>query len=486
MPTQSDTSGPANPAGRKRTWLVIVAIAIVLAGFVGYELWYHLMRQVADEEFASAEEQFKYGAIGLPQAGHVPYLIWKVMPRVCADKLPARGKDWDAFGLIVESGHDRPVGFAKRTIGYPVLEANCALCHTGTVRTADGRQMLIPGGPAHQLDLQAFQRFLYACSGDPGFSADNLLPEIEKVQPLSWPESLIYRYLIIPGMKKALAEQSAAFAWQNARPAEGPGRTDTFNPTKINVYHLPDDGTIGTTDLPQIWNQAPRRGMYLHWDGNNNVLEQRNYAAAMAIGATPKSVIPAHFATVTTYVRDLAPAKFPFDIDRAAAARGAAVFETACAECHAFGRARVGQVEPIDQIGTDRHRLDSFTDALVEKFHATSFGTLITFDGYRKTNGYSSMPLDGVWARAPYLHNGSVPTLWDLLQPVALRPVTFLAGDNEYDPQNLGFVSRGPEAERVGVLYDTRIPGNANTGHLYGTTLSEADKHNLLEYLKTQ
>src|SRR5215831_15095646 len=120
MPGQSDQSGPE--ATRKKTWRIVIAVAIVLAAFVGYELWYHLMRKVADEEFASASEQFKYGAIGLPQASQVPYLIWQVMSRVFADKLPPRGKDWDAFGLILEAGHDRPVGFAKRTIGYPVLE----------------------------------------------------------------------------------------------------------------------------------------------------------------------------------------------------------------------------------------------------------------------------------------------------------------------------------------------------------------------------
>src|SRR6478672_13549466 len=104
-------------------WRIAIVVVIALAGFVGYELWYHLARHVPDEEFTSAPEQFKYGAIGLPQAGHLPYLVWQVMPQVCADKLPQRGTGWEALGLIIEPSHDRPVGFAKRTIGYPVLEA---------------------------------------------------------------------------------------------------------------------------------------------------------------------------------------------------------------------------------------------------------------------------------------------------------------------------------------------------------------------------
>ena len=102
---------------------------------------------------------------------------------------------------------------------------------------------------------------------------------------------------------------------------------DTFNPTKFNVFHMPDDGTIGTVDLPQIWNQRPRENLYLHWDGNNNKLEERNYAAAMAVGATPQSVIPASFKEVTDFLLDLHPPAFPFPIDQAKAARGKTIYD---------------------------------------------------------------------------------------------------------------------------------------------------------------
>jgi len=94
------------------------------------------------------------------------------------------------------------------------------------------------------------------------------------------------------------------------RPQQGRGRTDTFNPTKIVVFHLPDDNSIGTTDLPQVWNQRPREHMWLHWDGNNNEIAQRNYAAAMAVGATPESVLPDNFKRVTDFLLDLKPPTF--------------------------------------------------------------------------------------------------------------------------------------------------------------------------------
>jgi hypothetical protein len=95
-------------------------------------------------------------------------------------------------------------------------------------------------------------------------------------------------------------------------------------------------------------------------------------------------------------------------------------------------------------------------------------------------------PLDGLWLRAPYLHNGSVPTLADLLAPADMRPVTFRRGIDLYDPVRVGFVSTGPAAEGRGTLYDTNLPGNSNAGHLFGVTLSDANKRALIEYLKTR
>ena len=93
---------------------------------------------------------------------------------------------------------------------------------------------------------------------------------------------------------------------------------------------------------------------------------------------------------------------------------------------------------------------------------------------------YKARPLNGIWATAPYLHNGSVPSLWALLQPVAQRPARFFVGSREFDPVRVGLVSdQGPSS------FDTTQPGNGNAGHLAGTTLPEGDKRALLEFLKT-
>ncbi len=468
---------------------VVVAVAVVLLlalGSVGYVFYTYLLKIEPDQVFKDPTEQFKYGAIGLSMANRVPYYLWQVLPDVCPDLLPGKKNGWASFGILYEPGHELPVGFAKRQIGYPSVEPNCALCHTASYRATEAAApQLILGGSAHELDLESFQWFLYRCSSDPRFTADNLLARIDKLHKLGWAESQVYRWVIIPFAKSGLAQQQVGYSWQKSRPQQGRGRTDTFNPTKITVFHLPDDGTIGTVDLPVIWNQRSREGMYLHWDGNNDKIVERNFAAAMAIGATPDSVVVPNFNRVTAFVREQPPPKYPYPVDASRLQHGWSIFESQCASCHAFGTERVGTVTPIAQVGTDPHRLASFTKGLVSTFHSIH-ETPFLFDAYRKTEGYSNLPIDGAWARAPYLHNGSVPTLWDLLQPVEKRPKQFYKGYNVYDPANLGFVHDGPQAQAVGFLLDTSVAGNSNEGHLYGTQLSDADKRDLMEFLKTQ
>jgi hypothetical protein len=99
-----------------------------------------------------------------------------------------------------------------------------------------------------------------------------------------------------------------------------------------------------------------------------------------------------------------------------------------------------------------------------------------------QTAQYRARPLNGIWATGPFLHNGSVPTLMDLLRPTVERPATFIVGNSDFDPVNIGFTE---PMDGTGFRIDTQTPGNANTGHEYGVTLSEADKLALLEYLKS-
>lgn len=95
---------------------------------------------------------------------------------------------------------------------------------------------------------------------------------------------------------------------------------------------------------------------------------------------------------------------------------------------------------------------------------------------------YRTRPLNGIWATAPFLHNGSVPTLYDLLLPEAARPAVFYVGRREFDPIKVGYMAE----EKPGTFrFDTTLKGNSNKGHNYGTKMTEEQRWQLVEYLKT-
>ena len=95
---------------------------------------------------------------------------------------------------------------------------------------------------------------------------------------------------------------------------------------------------------------------------------------------------------------------------------------------------------------------------------------------------YKARPLNGIWASAPFLHNGSVPNLWELLQKPEKRVATFNVGSWEIDPVKVGFVSTQEPATSQ---FDTTLAGNSNKGHDYGTALTDQEKWQLIEYIKT-
>lgn len=434
---------------------------------------------------------FKYGSVGTEETVGLPYAIWRVLPVLFADKLPNRpGEGYERLGFIFEKGapHGIAIGTTYFEDRVPLVGLNCATCHTGTVReTASSPKQIIAGMPAHQMDLQGYANFLTACARDPRFEAATLLEAIRKQDPeFSWFSSFLYRFIVIKRTRDGILERAEQNSWFNDRPPQGPGRVDTFNPYKrIFNFDLKADTSVGTADLPPLFNQRIRQGMWLHWDGNNDAVEERNKSAAIGAGATPDSLDLASLDRVARWALDLKPPAYPSArIDRTKVETGGKIYQTACARCHAPDGAAVGQVTPLAEIGTDPERLHSFTPALVEKMNTIGTGRPWKFSHFRKTEGYANMPLDGVWLRAPYLHNGSVPTLRALLFPEE-RPREFYRGYDVYDWQAVGFVSNGPEAEKGGVRFDTGLRGNGSGGHLYGRELTQADRQALIEFLKT-
>ena len=99
---------------------------------------------------------------------------------------------------------------------------------------------------------------------------------------------------------------------------------------------------------------------------------------------------------------------------------------------------------------------------------------------------YESRVLAGIWATAPYLHNGSVPNLWELLKPAKDRRANFMVGSRVFDPKNVGYeTDRSPFKNGSFVADPANANGNGNGGHEYGTTLTDEQRWAIIEYLKT-
>ncbi len=525
---------------RRRWWMAFLAAGAVVALLVVYlGLRFTRDRPV---DYDDDVLHFLHGSTGGERMTGIPYWLWVVLPEVFPEYLPDKtpGRGYSAFGMIYEKGDDPryalPVGMSMRNFrGLDVVYLNCAVCHTGTVRDAPGADpRVVPGMPANTFDLGAWGKFLTSIPTDQKFTPQRLLDQIRAMQDdphrkVDAPDllnRLIFRYVAVYLMRERLIMFGQRLSFIDTA-SWGPGRVDTFNAPKallnFPMEHADPKELIGNCDFPSIWNQGPREGMQLHWDGNNTSVDERNLSAAFGTGAYPPTLDTARVLRVSRWLKEEAkPPPYPYPIDRGLAAQGVPIYREYCLGCHGTREPPyrhtapekgecVGTVVPIAitgpstacvgnvAIGTDRWRLDSYT-----WFLAVNQSTLYAgyekdwgfdqpypqrFTHFRKTNGYANSPLDGIWLRAPYLHNGSVPNLRELLEPAARRSRSFYRGDDVYDPENVGFVSNVAARDgRLFFLFDTDRRGNGNFGHegsVYGTDLPGDQKRALIEYLKT-
>ncbi len=510
-------------------WGLLVLIVV----FVGYLA----VRFLEDEPvtYADDRDHFKYGSTGGDRLAGIPTGIWQILPTLCAKYLPGDG--WQSLGFIYEPGKDLPIGTSvRRSFGFDRVFLNCAACHSGTYReTPDGEPTIVLGMPANNLDLATFRDFLGQCTVDEEFNSLRILAELERAGvDYDWIDRATLGTVGIPLMRFGLLLARHRFRFLDRQPEAGPGRFDTFNPAKVlmnwPLEKLPEREWIGLNDFPSLWIQGQRedRGMQLHWDGNNDSVDERNRSAAFGSGGLPVVIDRESLARTAAWLRNddvNVPPAYPFPIDGELAAKGKPLYARYCADCHGvdgrnFEGKYVGKVEPIDRVRTDPCRLDNYTRLLAVNQNLLYGGfPEERFRRFRKTNGYANMPLDGIWLRGPYLHNGSVPSLRDLLEPSENRPKVFYRGNDVFDQKRVGFVSDVAEQNgRTFFRFETqcvddpergvfcaheknpenRYPdnqcvvskwaGNGNRGHegrRYGTHLAAADKDAIVEYLKT-
>jgi mono/diheme cytochrome c family protein len=488
-------------AWRQKKWVrygaIALAVLVIVAGAGTAVFWWKFLK-TADQVFADDEARFKYGTLGGELLAGIPYPVFMVLPRVFPDLVEKYAKagwgsdkqghgGYGAFGFAWEEGQRLPAGFSIKRMGFERVSLNCALCHTTSYRLAPGdKPRFATGGPGHTVDMTGLVRFLFAAANDRRFTSARLMPEMALHFNLDPIDVALYSWVIIPKMRVALKLAEDQLRWIDDKPAWGPGRDDAFNLPKYVLTQSPWDDTTANTDFPALWRMGDRTGHLMHAAGEATSVYGVIATSALGTGVLPKGEFVERMQWIESFIKNLDPPKFPLPIDDALATRGRAVFAGQCASCHAKEGARTGTAIPLEEIGTDPEHVRTFTQANADRMNRVT-GLLGLRDAKMQgtQGGYIAKPLVGVWLLAPYLHNGAVPTIADLLTPPAQRPARFHRGYDVLDTERVGFMASGAAAQAHGFSFDTGLRGNGNGGHLYGVDLSADDKRALIEFLKT-
>jgi mono/diheme cytochrome c family protein len=406
--------------------------------------------------------------------------------------------------------------------GLPVDIANlgCAACHAGTSYAADGsadtRRAWL-GMPNSSLDLEGYTVAVFDALRRQTRDPDRLLAATATMFPdMSARERFALRWLVLPRVDKRLGELAAA-----GRPLPFPnglpGSTNGVAALKmaLGVPFAGDGaGELGFVSIPDLGHRDWRRsllvdGAYAVPGGDpdrptrwaDRTPAHREALAAITTFFTVPSmgVHPDQSAAsidearaAIAFLADYRPQPFPGQVDRADAAAGAAIYARECAACHgSYTASATPELTRfpnwIGDVGTDTLRARMFDQRLIAAVAASPYRDQIAA---RRGAGYAAPPLTGIWASAPYLHNGSVPTIVALLDPPA-RPRRFMTGGHALDFDALGIRLGADGRYPPGVRpwsrpawIDTARPGLANSGHEHGAQLDPAQKRQLIEYLK--
>lgn len=362
------------------------------------------------------------------------------------------------------------------------------------VTTADGRARVTPSCLACHASFLRGQLVIGLgdpradFTGDPGALALAGLLITDDVDRADW-DRLYGRFaLIAPAIRTTTvganpADHIAAALFAHRDPA-----TLAWS----DEPRLPLPGPPVPVDVPAWWLLKKKAAMFHTGAGRGDQARIMMTASVLCVDdvATARA-IDAGFPDVRAYVTSLTPPPFPAPIDAPAAARGRAVFTARCARCHgSYGADGAYQTRVISvaEVGTDpavAERTGQFAAPYVAWFNASFYGERARL---APGDGYVAPPLDGVWATAPYLHNGSVPTLAALLDSRLRQPRFGIGrGDDDYDLGLVGWRSFDPDQPGVAPawIWDTARPGHGNQGHTFGDALTPPDRAALLEYLKS-
>lgn len=434
------------------------------------------------------------------------------------------------------SGAPSPVAF----VGF-----SCALCHSTRVRESNtdaGRIIYGPGSISLNLFawLDAFQASILAREAPAAGSVDPADPPPYRLTVGVINDVYEKKF----GRRLSLAERAMTELWLRqirtrltsglprfdepygegrSRDPQvtptGPTRTQPFRTLIRTVINRPGNDMPVYTKIATVFSEDLRDRA--QFDGTIADLYARSSMAALAAGATADNMrvpeIVDNIKRASDFTSSLRPPRyddlFPRQAvgrDAAKVARGHEVYAQYCASCHGDRDAsgawkagpRTGEITPLSEIRTDGERvmfrhygeLGGRLFALLPKDHPFHLPREAIWPHPGEEDnvgirGYVNQPLDGMFLRAPYLHNGSVLTLAELINLKKRRDV-FYRGGNTYDSADLGFRSPEQTTERDYFKFDASVRGNSNQGHDWPWAWDDPGRNPddlvaLLEYLKT-
>lgn len=447
--------------------------------------------------------------------------------------VPEAIANWD--GDVEPLPFRRPLGIHSGllTRSLPRLELEvtnlgCPACHAGVTYRPDGTptRTVWLGLPNTSINLDAFTIAAYQGLKLAVRTPARLMAGIRHLYPNATPRELqTIEGTILPLIEERIGELERTIDAPAPYSNGSPGLTNGVGGLKWALGMLEGDARdveVGFTSIPELGGTLLRTSLL--YDGvyavpgkprfapmdSGLVSEQhlRDLAGIVSFFTVPiMGVTPAiaersipNITDIMRFVASYRSPPFPGAIDSGLASQGRAVYQVQCASCHGSYSPGLTDVRlirfpnrhvPQGDMGTDSARWQP-DSALFPVLMATEFADHIDM---ASTYGYVATPLTGLWATAPYLHNGSIPTLWHLMHPEG-RPERFYVGGHRLDFSRVGIDG---VADSAGVyryptgyqpwsrphLYDTRRPGLRNTGHdREFAPLTEAQKAALLEYLK--
>lgn len=411
-------------------------------------------------------------------------------------------------------GDIAPIGGAK----VRVANLGCAACHAGVIYAADGTpqtQRAMLGMPNTSINLEAYTLAVFKALRAQ-IDAPDLMATAQSIFPdMDWRERMSLRLIVLPLARQrlaALAGKDRPLPFTNG----APGSTNGVAALKL-ALHTPfidgGRGDAGVVSVPDLGSRTWRSsllvdGVYAVPGASHapttsppDTARLRALAAITTFFTVPsmgvhpdkaRSSLPDAEA-IMAFLGNYRAQRFPGTIDRAAAERGRLLYQRHCAACHGNYDANLEAPNLTSfpnwrgDVGTDALRATNFDGALAAAVAKSPYRDIIAV---RRGQGYVAPPLSGLWASAPYLHNGSVPTLADLLSPSS-RPRRFMVGGHSLDFTRVGLRLSADGSYPGGYRpfsapgwIDTTTSGRGAGGHRQGETLSADEKRALMEYLK--